>query len=142
MKREDVLNALLAALQAGIIGPEIARNLDLPEDVPSAGQLILRDGDLRLRDTVLSPLTYLHQNRAELELIVIGDTAAIRDAAIDGLLASVSVVILVNRTLGGLAEFMDADDLVTAGLPTEGAAGIKAVLLPILIDFSSDSPLG
>ena len=56
----------------------------LPERVPSAGLLILRDGEPGEPEVTLSPLRYHYQHRAEIEAVVQGAT---RDAAFDTLCA-------------------------------------------------------
>ena len=140
-KLEQVLGALLAALQ-GITGPTVERNLDLPEALPAGGLLVLRDGSGQVTDTVLSPLTYLHERTAEVEVIVAGEDAATRDAALDALLVAIDAAIAADRTLGGLAEWAEPAPPDTEGLATEGAPGIKAALVPIVVNYASASALG
>lgn len=143
-ERETILNALLAALQAGLATPGrvIERNLDLPEEVPAEGVVILRDGQLEQVGTVLSPLRYEFINHADLELFVAEDDAAARDAAMSALRGAVVTLIAGDRTLGGLVDWLDAAEAEEQGIPIDGAPGLKAVLLTVDAHFVSDSPLG
>jgi len=92
--RETILAALHALLQA--LSATALRGVVLPERVPAAGLLILRDGE---PEVTLSPLRYHYQHRAEIEAVVQG---AARDTAFDTLCASIGMAIAADRTLGGL----------------------------------------
>ena len=76
--RETILAALharLSALHAAALRGDV-----LPERVPTAGLLILRDGEPGEPEVTLSPLRYHYQHRAEIEAVVQGTS---RDAAFD-----------------------------------------------------------
>jgi hypothetical protein len=75
--RETILSALHALLQ--IQAAPVLRGEVLPERVPAAGLLILRDGDPGEPAMTLSPLRYHYQHRAEVEAVVQAGTG--RDAA-------------------------------------------------------------
>lgn len=143
-EREAILNAELAGLMAALATPGrvIERNLDLPEDIPAAGLVILRDGQLEQTGTVLSPLRYEFVNRADLELFVTGDDAAARDADMATLRGQVVAFVTANRTLGGLVDWLDAEEPDDRGVPIDGGPGVKAALLSLEAHFTSDSPLG
>jgi hypothetical protein len=71
----------------------------LPERVPTAGPLILRDGEPGEPgepEVTFAPLRYHYQHRAEIEAVVQG---AARDAAFDTLCASISAALAVNCML-------------------------------------------
>jgi hypothetical protein len=97
--RETILTALHARL---LTLPATALRGDvLPERVPDAGLLILRDGEPGEPEVTLSPLSYHYQHRAEIEAVVQG---ADRDVLFDTLTASIGTVLAADRTLGGLCE--------------------------------------
>ena len=77
--RETILQALHALLQTQ--PAPVLRGEVLPERVPAAGLLILRDGDPGEPAVTLSPLRYHYQHRAEIEAVVQAGTG--RDAAFD-----------------------------------------------------------
>ena len=66
--RETILQALHALLQTQ--PAPVLRGEVLPERVPAAGLLILRDGDPGEPAVTLSPLRYHYQHRAEIEAVV------------------------------------------------------------------------
>ena len=92
--RETILTALYARLSA--LPATTLRGDVLPERVPSAGLLILRDGEPGEPEVTLSPLAYHYQHRAEIEAVVQG---ADRDAVFDALTASVGACLLYTSTL-------------------------------------------
>src|SRR5690606_18652110 len=95
-----VLHIRLSALPATALRGEV-----LPERVPAAGLLILRDGELGELEVTLSPLRYHYQHRAEIEVVVQG---AARDIAFDTLCTSIGAAIGADRTLGGLCVWVEA----------------------------------
>ncbi len=66
--RETILVALHARLSA--LPATTLRGDVLPERVPTAGLLILRDGEPGEPEVTLSPLRYHYQHRAEIEAVV------------------------------------------------------------------------
>lgn len=135
--RETILVALHARLLAM---PATALRGDvLPERVPAAGLLILRDGEPGEPEVTLSPLAYHYQHRAEIEAVVHG---AHRDATFDALCASIGAVISADRTLGGLCDWVEAEAPQPVDLPVEGAASLKAAVIQVILHYSTTDPLG
>lgn len=127
------LHARLATLPATILRGEV-----LPERLPTAGLLILRDGDPGEPEVTLSPLTYHYQHRAEIEAVVQG---ADRDAAFDTLVAGVGAALAADRTLGGLCDWVEAEAPRPIDLPVEGAVTLKAAVIPVVLHYASADPL-
>ena len=139
-KREQVLEALLAALGAGLpAGAVLLRNAALPERVPAAGLLILRDGDPGEPAVTLSPLTYHYQHRAEVEAVV--QSAADRDSMFDALAAGVGAALAADRTLGGHCDWVEAEAPRPVDLVLNGAATLKAAVITIVLHYSTSDPL-
>ena len=111
----------------------------LPERVPAEGLLILRDGEPGEPEVTLSPLRYHYQHRAEIEAVVQGTG---RDATFDTLTASIGVALAADRTLGGLCDWVEAEAPRPVDLPVEGAASLKAAVIPVLLHYSTADPLG
>ena len=139
--RETILQALLAALQA-VPGVTVLRGAILPERIPTGGLLILRDGDPGTPEVTLSPLQYHCEHRTEVEVIVQGKTPADRDAAFDMLLTALATAVSVDRTLGGLCDWTEAEAPQPVDLPVEGAEGLKAAIVPINLTYTTADPLG
>ena len=134
--RETILAALHARLSAL---PAIALRGDvLPERVPTAGLLILRDGEPGEPEVTLSPLRYHYQHRAEIEAVVQGPA---RDAAFDTLCANIGTAIAADRTLGGLCDWIEAEAPRPVDLPVEGAVSLKAAVIPVVLHYTVADPL-
>lgn len=139
---EAVLKALFAALAAGApAGAITLRNASLPARIPEAGLLILRDGDPGEPEETLSPLMLHYQHRAELELFVSGHEGGPRDARFDVLKRAIGPALAADRTLGGLCDWAQADAPAPQDVIPEGAAPIKAAVVPITLHYSTADPL-
>ena len=136
--RETILSALYALLQTQ--AAPVLRGEVLPERVPATGLLILRDGEPGEPAVTLSPLRYHYQHRAEIEAVV--QTGNGRDSAFDSLTSGVGVVLAADRTLGGLCDWVEAEAPRPVDLAIDGAAALKAAVIPIVLHYSSVDPLG
>ena len=134
--RESILQALLAVLHT--VPATVLRGEVLPERIPSGGLVILRDGQPGEPEATLSPLRYHYQHRAEIEAVVQG---ADRDAAFDTLCASIGLAIAVDRTLGGLCDWIEAEAPRPVDLPIEGAASLKAAVISVVLHYTTADPL-
>jgi hypothetical protein len=138
---ETILQALLAALQT-VPGAPVLREEVLPERVPASGLVILRDGDPGTPEVTLSPLAYHYEHRAEIEVIVQGKTPAARANAFDTIVQAIGAAISPDRTLGGLCDWTEAQAPQPVDLPVEGAAALKAAIIPVILAYSTTDPLG
>ena len=135
--RETVLSALHSVLQT--LPSTTLRGEVLPERIPAAGLLILRDGEPGEPEVTLSPLRYPYQHRAEIEAVVQGLN---RDAAFDTLVASVGTALASDPTLGGLCDWVEAEAPRPVDLPVEGAVSLKAAVIPVVLHYTTADPLG
>ncbi len=127
--RETILAALHVRLSAL---PAIALRGDvLPERVPAAGLLILRDGQPGEPEVTLSPLRYYYQHRAELEVVVQAGSG--RASAFDDLIAAIGAALEADRTLGGLCDWVEPEAPASVDLPVEGAAALKAAVITVVL---------
>ncbi|WP_075223201.1 acyl-CoA transferase [Acuticoccus yangtzensis] len=138
--REHILQALLGALQT-IPSAAVLRGEVLPERVPADGLLILRDGDPGDPEVTLSPRRYHYEHRAEVEAIVAPRQPADRAEALDDLVAAIGIAIAADRTLGGLCDWCEASAPQPVDLPVEGAATLKAAIVPITLTYLTADPL-
>ena len=136
-QRETILTALAVLLRT-IPHVPVLRGEVLPDRIPPAGLMILRDGEPGEPEVTLSPLTYHYRHRAEIEAVVQG---ANRDATFDALCASIGAVIAAGRTLEGLCDWVEAEAPQPVDLPVEGAASLKAAVIPVILHYSTTDPL-
>jgi hypothetical protein len=136
--REIVLGALHARLQP--LAALTLREEVLPERIPAAGLIILRDGQPGEPEVTLSPLRYHYQHRAELEVVVQAGSG--RANAFDDLTAAIGAVLETDRTLGGLCDWVEPEAPASVDLPIEGAAALKAALITVVLHYTTTGPLG
>ena len=136
--RETILAALYARLQP--LAATALRDEVLPERIPPAGLIILRDGEPGEPEVTLSPLRYHYQHRAELEVIV--QTPGSRATAFDMLVASIGTALAADRTLGGLCDWVEAEAPASVDLPVEGAVSLKAAVITVVLHYTTADPLG
>lgn len=135
--RETILTALHARLSA--LPATALRGEVLPERVPANGLLILRDGEPGEPEVTLSPLRYHYQHRAELEVVVQAGTG--RASAFDTLIAAIGTALEADRTLDGLCDWVEPEAPASVDLPVEGAASLKAAVIPVILHYSTADPL-
>jgi hypothetical protein len=138
--REQILAALLVRLET-VPGATVKREAPLPETVPTGGLIILRDGDPGDPEVVLSPITYLWEHQTEIEVILQRGQHD-DSAALDALLMAVGQALAVDRSLGGLAEWLDWGAPKTSDLAIDGAAALRGATVPVTIHYGSSDPLG
>ena len=132
--REQVLTALVQRLQASLTAT-VRRNEALPERVPEAGLVILRDGDPGEPDITLNPRTAFYSHRVALELFVTQPTVGSGEALLDALVADVHAAMAPDPSLGGLAENLVLTAPETGVLAVEGAAPVLTARLTVVVDY-------
>ncbi|WP_050527220.1 hypothetical protein [Pseudorhodobacter aquimaris] len=135
--RESILSTLYARLSP--LPATVRRDDILPERIPAAGLIILRDGQPGEPEVTLSPLRYHYQHRAELEVVVQAGTG--RASAFDTLIASIGTALEADRTLGGLCDWVEPEAPASVDLPVEGAAALKAALITVVLHYTTTGPL-
>ena len=136
--RETILAALHARLQT--LAATVLRDEVLPERIPPAGLIILRDGQPGEPEVTLSPLRYHYQHRAELEVIV--QASGNRATAFDVLIASIGTALATDRTFGGLCDWVEAEAPASVDLPVDGAIALKAAVVTVVLHYTTADPLG
>jgi len=135
--RETVLAALLARMQP--LSALVLRDEVLPERIPAAGLIILRDGQPGEPEVTLSPLRYHYQHRAELEVVVQAPNG--RATAFDTLIAAIGAALEADRTLDGICDWIEPEAPASVDLPIEGAAAIKAAVVTVVLHYTTTGPL-
>jgi len=135
--RETILAALHARLQP--LAALVLRDEVLPERIPAAGLIILRDGQPGEPEVTLSPLRYYYQHRAELEVVVQAPNG--RATVFDTLIAAIGTALEADRILGGLCDWVEPEAPASVDLPIEGAAALKAAIITVVLHYSTTGPL-
>ena len=135
--REAVLTALHARLQS--LAALTLLDEVLPERIPTAGLIILRDGQPGEPEVTLSPLRYHYQHRAELEVVVQAGTS--RASAFDDLIGAIGAALEADRSLGGVCDWIEPEAPASVDLPVEGAAAFKAAVIIVVLHYTTTGPL-
>ena len=135
--RETILSSLHARLQ--LLPALTLRDEVLPERIPIAGLIILRDGQPGEPDVTLSPLRYHYQHRAELEVVVQAPNG--RASAFDTLIAAIGAALDADRTLSGLCDWIEPEAPASVDLPVEGAAALKSAEITVVLHYTTTGPL-
>jgi hypothetical protein len=138
--RETALQALLTVLQ-GVAGVTVKRGEILPVKIPDNGLIILFDGEVTVAETLLSPLRYLIQHRAEVQVAVQKPAASARDAALDAILTSIAAAIVGNPRLNSTVDVAMLEAPQVTDEPVEGAAGLKIATVPVLLEYIANTPI-
>lgn len=139
-KREQVLTALQARLANALSAP-VLRNEVLPERIGLEGLCVLRDGDPGEPEITLSPASYLYEHRAELDVVVTHSEGTTRDILFDSLMTAIGAALRTDPTLAGECDLVRALAPEPVAQPVEGAAGLKAATIPIILVYATDDPL-
>jgi len=141
MSRREQILAALAAVLAGQLAVPVRRNEVLPEKVPAAGLVILRDGEPGEPDITLNPRTEFYAHRVELEVYVPRDPGGGGEAVLDQLLGAIGAALRVDETLGGLAENLTPSAPETGALALEGAPPVLTGRIIVTIEYLVSDPL-
>lgn len=132
--REAAIKALVAVIDAATTAT-VLRNQEVPQTLPSAGLVVVEDGEPRSMEETLSPLMFHHEHAARVSVVQDGATAALRDTALDALLQTVVGAIVANRTLSAAVDWAQPEQVSVQTLET-GARG-KAASFDVVLMFST-----
>lgn len=140
-KRETVLLALDAILKAAMVplGVDYRRNEVLPTKVSPDGLVILRDGDPGEPEVWLSPRSFYYEHRADLEVLV--QSGSGREAQMDAILMAVAVALAVDRSLGGLCDWVEPEAAEPSDVPVEAGVPFRGVTVRIMLAYSTTDAL-
>ena len=141
-KSEQVLKALTTAIKTTLpSGASFERNEFYPDRIPSLGSVVLQDGDPGVPEITLSPTEYIYDHRVEVDIIVNGSSSTARDAKFDVLKQAIGAAISSDRTLGGLCDYVVGEAPAPLELPVEGAQGLKAATIGVILTYGTPDPL-
>lgn len=138
---ETILLALEAALKT-LSDVSVSRNKAIPDEVHRDGELILWDGTGEEIEFVMgAPRPYLITWTASLQVLV-EEKRDSRDGAFDALCKLVGNVIVANRTLGGLCDWLDAAPPTVMEKEIQGAPGFKGGEIAVTFTYATSNPTG
>jgi hypothetical protein len=113
----------------------VKRNEALPQSVPAAGLIILRDGEPGEPDITLNPIHFYYNHRTEIEAFVSPPAGGGGEALLDVLLGEIGAALAADSSLGGLVEnlFWSAPEISV--LAIEGAAPILCARVIVTLEY-------
>ena len=103
--------------------------------------MVIRDGDPGEPEVSLSPLTYLYLHRIPLEIAPYESATLTREQVLDAMTGAIGAAVMVNRTLGGLCDWIEAEAPMTDDIEALGALPGHFADLAILAVYATTDPL-
>lgn len=142
--RHDVIAALKALVAAALPDAEVLIMDDedpAPTRLAPGGRAILRSGDPGEPEVTLGELTYSYSHRIPIELLSYPVGPDRRGKALDVMAGAIGSAIEADRTLGGLAEWIESEPLLTDDIFVTGAQAAGKGEIAIIADYSTGNPL-
>lgn len=137
------IHARLLTLPDSLPGLLVDRQPDKDITLPTAGAVILLDGDGEVEDVSISPETYHWRHVAQLEIRYVASDFSTRISGATALLSAVSQALAGDTTLGGTVDYFyfeplgQVDEDAAQGRKTE-----RQILLDLALEFSTRDALG
>lgn len=143
--RADVLAAVKALVQlalpnANVLGLDNAA--DRPMRIGPGGTVVIRDGDPGEPAIDLSPPTYHFDHSIPIELLSADSPNVSPRDRLDQMAIAINSQIQLDRTLGGLCNFIEPSSLDTVDLTILGGGSQVGGQFDIVASYSISSPLG
>ncbi|ADK99389.1 hypothetical protein [Brevundimonas subvibrioides] len=138
--REQVIEAVVALLQTAVPTAEVKRNVDAPDRAPTGGLIVVRDGDPGEPEQTFSPLTYTYTHAIGVEVVAPADPDA-RSAALDAILIGIGNAVEADRTLGGLAEWLEPTSPDLGDARATNAQPVRWATFDLNAVYSTRNPL-
>jgi|SRR5581483_3564090 len=140
-RREEVLEAVRTLIATALPAAKVERNAAKPERIPSGGLVIIRDGDPGDPDVTLSPLTYIYTHRIPIEIAVLAAAPVTREQTLDEVLRAIGEAVELDRTLGGLCDFMEPEAPSTDDLEASGTVASRWGDAVVVATYATANPL-
>lgn len=140
-KREQVIDAVVALVQAAFPALTVLRNSSKPEEIGPAGFVSVFDGDPGDPEVTLSPVTYIFDHRIPIQ--VASQAGSIEDAesALDDMLVQLGHAIDGDRTLGGLCDYIRFEAPASVPVEATGAETERSAETAIIATYGTSNPL-
>ncbi|CAM5281690.1 hypothetical protein [Sphingobium scionense] len=143
-KRHDVIAALRALAAIALPNADVMV-LDDEDPAPTrlapGGRVVIRSGDPGDPEVTLGLLTYHYSHRIPIELTAYPTSADSRGKVLDEMAAAIGDAIEADRTLGGLAEWIEPEPLITDDIFITAAQAAGKGETAVIADYSTSNPL-
>lgn len=134
-KHDLVLDAVKALIEATLPNARVVRNRRDGATAWPGGEVLIEDGDPGEPEVDLSPLTFNYQRRVHLKFWppTGGD--------VSDLMEPVGAACEADRTLGGLAQWLQPEAPDRDPVDILGAAAVNAAEADLIVAYSTNKPL-
>lgn len=140
-RKEQVILAVVALVQAALPNATVRRNGDMPDRPEAGGLVVVRDGDMGDPISVmLSPLAYTYAHAVNLEIVAPAG-AEQRSEVLDGMLAALGAAVEADRTLGGLCEWLEPTAPDTDDINPANTQPVRWSALDLVATYTTPNPL-
>lgn len=137
---EEVSQAVLRMAVEAFNPADVKRNTNRPVRPDPGGNVVVRDGDMGEPEVLMSPLTYIYTRRFVLEILPF--TNGDPDYAQVRMLEPFGVAIERDRTLGGLADWIEPEAPMVDDADVPGSPGLRWIEVGLLVTYATSNPLG
>lgn len=139
-KRQLILTALQQVIQSGLSGYSVERNQEKAQR-GNNGLAIINDGDIERIGTILSMVSYSFVIRSQIDILTPLATDQ-ESQELDRVTSVILSAIRANRTLGGLAEYVEAFPIILQDIDTDGGEPTMGGSIPVVITYSTPDETG
>ncbi len=139
--REGVIEAVVRLWRQAAPNADVKRNPTAKPRVGPGGVINVRDGDPGPPEVDLSPLRYNYEHRIPCEVLAMAFGSTPAAAILDDVMTRFGALIAANRTLGGLAQFVDVEAPTFDEILADGAAPIRVADLAVVVQYATPNPL-
>lgn len=147
-QREAILSAFAEAITSGLEAttPDAAvmRNPDRVQTPTHGGLVLIEDGDPGepLERTLGSPGGWYYEHPVRVTILVSGPNKDVRAATCDDLVAAVGAAAIADRSLGGLASWIETSAPDIGNEPHDGGDAVTTATADIVIAYTLTNPMG
>ncbi|MCJ2009804.1 hypothetical protein [Methylobacterium sp. J-092] len=140
-KREQVIQAVVALMQAALPQASHYRNEVKQRTIPAGGYVNVDDGDPGDPEVSLSPTIWIYEHEIPVEVAANKTTRDNAETRLDTMLQAIGAAVAADRTLGGLCDYLMVQGATTEALTAEGAPVSRSALVGILAVYGTTDPL-
>lgn len=137
-RRLDVLTALTTLIAAALPNAEVLGLVDdasPPMRIYPGGRVVVRSGDPGEPEVDLCPLSYNYFHRIPVEVL------APNEETLDVMLMAIGGAIELDRTLGGLCDWVEPAAAETDEIVADNAVAQRGADLNIIANYATPNPL-
>lgn len=143
-RRLDVLQAVCALVAGALPSSDVLgidNDVTAPTRLGTGGRAVIRSGDPGEPEMTLGILSYSYSHRIPIELTAAATETLSREEALDAMAEAIGTAIDADRTLGGLADWLEIEAMTSDDLSVGDAQALKGGDLAIIADYTTSNPL-